>query len=210
MKTLEKAVKRMQDSMLNQYYDSMKMKMHPMLTVCDNTVEPKRVSRSVCPSWTGMDMASGVDDRCVGTVQMVDGNGNVRVLIGNIGEETPGRKTMGQDVCAPAPRKTVKERLSPVIAALVDYAERTGRAEAQVGYEQHETRRLADKVDHANDSNAELRYQLDRHMEREARLESDNKVMYAELRKRDEKAARAKAKALKAKKATKKTVKKSK
>lgn len=76
-------------------------------------------------AYWGMDMASGVEDRSIGTVQSVDKDGNVRVIIGNIGDGRQGIKIMDCEAAQPAyDRKT---RMHPKDEKLVELAIEVGQ-----------------------------------------------------------------------------------
>jgi hypothetical protein len=158
-----------------------------------------------------MDIAKS-ESLSVGQMVFMDGDGKARVIIGDL---SPGVKTMGyqdEQACTEAPRKqNVLDRLDGHTAALVHYAERAGRSEAQVHFVSRELNRSERKADRLEETAAMAQ-------DRAARQEQETKYWVAqaqglanEVGVYERADARRKAAAKKTKKpAAKKTVKKSK
>lgn len=172
------------------------------------------LNQKMIKTFYAADVAKG---KSISAGQMVflDEDGKARAIIGDL---SPGVKTMGyQDEqakeCAMAatPQKTAKQRLSPVIAVLVDYAERAGRAEAEVHFANREMRRTESNAERLADQLEDAKYNTNQNAQRAQYFEVQANSFAKRLDKYEKAEARKKAAAKKAKKPAKKaTAKKSK
>jgi hypothetical protein len=116
-------------------------------------------NKKICPSEyrIGVDVAKGVDKS---SIMVLGSDGECRAIIGNLGEDKMAYDQgcdegydAGMKACEEGPARRKKE-LSPVIATLVNYAERTGMAEANLQNVRGTRRELENKVE---DLTCELR-----------------------------------------------------